>query len=63
MEWQSLLDLGSLWAGRDYAQAGQWFRRSLEQAQGLADPNFRARCSLPRKWRHSSLLLAVGYQK
>ncbi|HET8846517.1 MAG TPA: AAA family ATPase [Ktedonobacteraceae bacterium] len=43
MEWQSLLDIGFLWAGRDYAQAGDWFRRSLDHAQGLSDPKLRAR--------------------
>src|SRR6266700_6506237 len=43
MEWQSLLDIGFLWAGRDYAQAGQWFRRSLDLAQALADPKLHAR--------------------
>jgi DNA-binding CsgD family transcriptional regulator/tetratricopeptide (TPR) repeat protein len=43
MEWQSLLDIGFLWAGRDYAQAGHWFRRSLDRAQVLADPKLHAR--------------------
>ena len=43
MEWQSLLDIGFWWAGRDYAQAGEWFRRSLDLAQGLADPKLHAR--------------------
>ena len=43
MEWQSLLDLGFLWAGRDYAQAGEWFSKSLERAQALADPKLHAR--------------------
>ncbi|HLX56027.1 MAG TPA: AAA family ATPase [Ktedonobacteraceae bacterium] len=43
MEWQSLLDIGCLWAGRDYAQAGQWFRKALERAQVLADPKLHAR--------------------
>ena len=43
MEWQSLLDIGFLWVERDYAQAGQWFRRSLDLAQGLADPKLHAR--------------------
>jgi len=42
MEWQSLLDIGFLWAGRDYAQAGQWFRKALNHAQGLGDPKLRA---------------------
>ncbi len=43
MEWQSLLDIGFLWAGRDYAQVGHWFRRSLDRAQALADPKLHAR--------------------
>ncbi len=43
MEWQCLLDIGFLWAGRDYAQAGHWFRRSLDRAQVLADPKLHAR--------------------
>ena len=43
MEWQSLLDIGFLWAGRDYAQAGEWFGRSLDLAQVLADPKLHAR--------------------
>jgi DNA-binding CsgD family transcriptional regulator/tetratricopeptide (TPR) repeat protein len=43
MEWQSLLDIGFWWVGRDYAQAGEWFHRSLERAQVLADPKLRAR--------------------
>ena len=43
MEWQSLLDIGFLWAERDYAQAGHWFRRSLDRAQVLADPKLHAR--------------------
>ena len=43
MEWQGFLDLGFLWAGRDYAQAGEWFRRSLDLARSLADPKLRAR--------------------
>ncbi len=43
MEWQSLLDIGFLWAGRDYSQAGQWFQKSLDLAQVLADPKLHAR--------------------
>jgi len=43
MEWQSLLDIGFWWAGHDYAQAGGWFRRSLDLAPGLADPKLHAR--------------------
>ena len=43
MEWQSLLDIGFLWAGHDYAQAGHWFRKALDRAQVLADPKLHAR--------------------
>jgi DNA-binding CsgD family transcriptional regulator len=38
MEWQCLLDLGLLWSGRDYQQAGIWFRQALELAQTLTSP-------------------------
>lgn len=38
MEWQCLLDLGLLWTGRDYQQAGIWFRQALDLAQVLASP-------------------------
>ncbi len=37
-EWQTLLDLGFLWAGRDYARAGEFFRQALEQARAIGDP-------------------------
>jgi DNA-binding CsgD family transcriptional regulator len=37
-EWQSLIDLGFLWASRDYAQTGEYFRRALQLARGLGDP-------------------------
>lgn len=32
-EWQALLDLGALWASRDYEQAGRWLERALEAAR------------------------------
>jgi hypothetical protein len=35
--WQALLDLGSLWAGRDYQQAGHWFERALKAFRLTAD--------------------------
>jgi class 3 adenylate cyclase/DNA-binding CsgD family transcriptional regulator len=41
-EWQSLLDLGQLWAGRDYQQTGVWFRRACDLAQTLNDPRLLA---------------------
>src|SRR6266567_1055277 len=42
MEWQSLLDMGFLWVGRDYEQAGQWLRQALDLAQRLADHQLQA---------------------
>jgi DNA-binding CsgD family transcriptional regulator/Flp pilus assembly protein TadD len=41
-EWQSLLDLGFLWAGRDYQQTGAYFRQALDRARALADPKLLA---------------------
>ena len=43
MEWQSMMALGFLWAERDYAQAGAWFRRASDLAERLVDPILRAR--------------------
>jgi DNA-binding CsgD family transcriptional regulator len=37
-EWQALLDLGFLWASRDYARAGDCFRQALALARALDDP-------------------------
>ena len=42
-EWQSAIDLGFLWAGRDYAQAEIWFRQALILSQSLDDPALHAR--------------------
>src|SRR6266700_4242122 len=41
-EWQSLLDLGALWAERDYQQTGVYFRRAIERARAIADPKLLA---------------------
>ena len=41
-EWQSAIDLGFLWAGRDYVQAETWFRQALALAQSLNDPALHA---------------------
>lgn len=41
-EWQSAIDLGFLWAGRDYAQAEPWFRQALTLSQELGDPVLHA---------------------
>ena len=43
MEWQSLIAIGFLWTGRDYKQAGDWFRQASELATRIADPTLRAR--------------------
>jgi tetratricopeptide (TPR) repeat protein len=43
MEWQSLLDLGYLWTGIDYAQAGSYFHHALALARTLHDPFMLAR--------------------
>lgn len=37
-EWQVLIDLGFLWASRDYARTGEYFQRALEGARALGDP-------------------------
>ncbi len=42
-EWQSVIDLGFLWAERDYAQAETWFRQALVLSQSLDDPALHAR--------------------
>ncbi len=38
-EWQALLDLGMLWASRDYAQTGPYYQRALDLARTLGDPS------------------------
>ncbi len=42
-EWQSAIDLGFLWAQRDYTRAETWFRQALILAQALEDPVLHAR--------------------
>jgi tetratricopeptide (TPR) repeat protein len=46
-EWQALLDLGSLWASRDYEHASHWFERALAAAR-TADDRGRVARSLNR---------------
>jgi predicted ATPase/class 3 adenylate cyclase len=41
-EWQSELDLGFLWTGRDYEQAGVWLRQAVTLAERLNDPIMQA---------------------
>jgi DNA-binding CsgD family transcriptional regulator/tetratricopeptide (TPR) repeat protein len=42
-EWQALLDLGMLWASRDYARTGDYYRRALEVARTVDDAAILAR--------------------
>jgi DNA-binding CsgD family transcriptional regulator len=37
-EWHALLDLGLLWAGRDYEQTAEYCQRALSLARTMADP-------------------------
>jgi DNA-binding CsgD family transcriptional regulator len=37
-EWQALMDLGSLWAERDYTQTGAYCQQALELAGHMDDP-------------------------
>jgi DNA-binding CsgD family transcriptional regulator/tetratricopeptide (TPR) repeat protein len=41
-EWATLLDLGKLWASRDYAIAGAYFQEGLALARTLDDPSIVA---------------------
>ncbi len=43
VEWQSLLDLGALWAERDYTQTSAFFQRAYEHAQAMGQPAMLAR--------------------
>ena len=42
-EWQGMMALGFLWTGRDYNQAGVWFRRASDLAEELDDATLHAR--------------------
>ena len=42
-EWAALLDLGLLWAGRDYTKTGDYYRRALALVDTLNRPLMRAR--------------------
>ena len=41
-EWQTLIDLGLLWAGRDYERTGEFFRQAEELARKLNEPKLLA---------------------
>jgi tetratricopeptide (TPR) repeat protein len=42
LQWQALIDLGFLWAGRDYAQTGLFFRQAVSLAEQVGNPTLRA---------------------
>jgi tetratricopeptide (TPR) repeat protein len=42
-KWQSLLNLGMLWASRDYHQTGEFYQQALELARSSDDPDYLAR--------------------
>jgi DNA-binding CsgD family transcriptional regulator/tetratricopeptide (TPR) repeat protein len=41
-EWQSSVDLGFLWIGRDYARAGAYLEQALQLAREIGDPSMLA---------------------
>jgi tetratricopeptide (TPR) repeat protein len=40
-EWKALLDLGMLWAGRDYSRTGEYFSAAFELSQAIGDDALR----------------------
>ena len=42
LEWQSILDLGFLWTGRDYKRAGAYFQQAVDLARDLGDAGLHA---------------------
>ncbi|RIK40742.1 MAG: hypothetical protein DCC55_14180 [Chloroflexi bacterium] len=63
LQWQSVVDLGFLWAGRDYERVGSFFREAVRLAQQLADPTLHAH-SLNRlgNWLVNTGQVAEGLQ-
>ena len=41
-EWQTLIDIGFLWAGRDYQQTGEYFHRAEALARNLRETKLHA---------------------
>jgi tetratricopeptide (TPR) repeat protein len=62
-EWQALLDLGFLWAGRDYTRTGDFMQRALELARAGGDPLMVGH-SLNRlgNWHVNTGRMAAGLQ-
>jgi tetratricopeptide (TPR) repeat protein len=43
VEWRATLDLGKLWAARDYEKTGEYFSQALQVARNIGDPEVIAR--------------------
>lgn len=43
LEWRALLDLGKLWAARDYEKTGEYFKVALKVAREIGEPKTVAR--------------------
>jgi len=56
LEWQSILNLGVLWTGRDYKRAGAYFQQAVDIARQLGDASLHAH-SLNRQ---ANWLLNIG---
>jgi DNA-binding CsgD family transcriptional regulator len=63
MQWQTVMDLGFLWTGRDYERAGPFFREAVRLAQQLEDPTLHAH-SLNRlgNWLVNTGQVAEGFE-
>jgi DNA-binding NarL/FixJ family response regulator len=63
MQWQVVMDLGFLWAERDYERAGSFFREAVQLALQLDDPALHAH-SLNRlgNWLVNTGQVAEGLQ-
>jgi len=42
VEWEALLNLGMLWAGRDYERSGEYYQHAFELARTMNEPSMLA---------------------
>lgn len=58
-EWQALIDLGALWAGRDYARTRQYYQQAIDLARSTrTEPHSGASVDQPALIAHSLNRLA-----
>lgn len=65
-EWEALLALGHLWAGRDYAKTGEYVRQAFELARTMEQPLLLARSlNLLANWyvNVDDPVQAIGYHR